>query len=225
MFVKIINELLGLIWDDLLEAVHSTKNDSAQFHGQFHPSTIKNKNSIASGDNSNVTNDRSDPHMVRKYNKNPMDDAADGFEAFINYLIDHDLMDNIHFPQVYEVKHLDDTTGTHVNKFQIEKLIKLESLSREELVALTNSHFNPELVTADPFFIATTVSDAVTYPAQLNMKVKMESLKEALQIISDIRKEERRHLDIHANNLMVRRTPYGPQLVIADPFTYKSAYG
>lgn len=51
------------------------------------------------------------------------------------------------------------------------------------------------------------------------VSVKDDNLKEAIAIMKKM-KQQGYLPDIHYNNIMVRRSPYGPQPVITDPFMY-----
>lgn len=46
--------------------------------------------------------------------------------------------------------------------------------------------------------------------------IKNKKLKEALNLILD----SKRIVDLHFDNIMFRRTPHGPQLVLSDPLSY-----
>jgi hypothetical protein len=190
-----------------------------------------NPNRIGDGGYSTVTDDPSDPHMVRKYGHNPMHPdnekprRRDGFEVFIQYLIDHDLMDNNHFPKVYVNKKITDKSGAYINKFQVERLIEGSDLSIQERAFVEEQNFEPTVLSAfdDDEIIdgmAACIENAIHNPARGKRTLKSESLLEACHIIADIMLDSGARSDVHQANIMFRRTPYGVQLVINDPLTF-----
>jgi len=48
-----------------------------------------------------------------------------------------------------------------------------------------------------------------------------EDWLEAYNWVQSVAKKEGWYMDLHSENWMFRRTPYGPQLVIIDPFSWR----
>lgn len=166
-----------------------------------------------------------DPHLVQKYNIHPLGPkrarVADGFEQYVDFLIKYNLMDNVHFPKVYKVKTVTDAGGERKNFYEIEKLYPLRQMTDEELASISENVFGSSY-TLVPSNIAERIEYAVTDTAWRE-KIKSESLKNAIEALVKISKESDFSLDIHEDNIMFRRTPHGPQLVISDPFSFLKA--
>lgn len=210
------------MFDIIGEDLAQTQVSDRKYSGQFNYDRVRHKtrDELGRGAFSKVRPDREDPHMVTKQSVTPLGsnhlDKADGFDAFVKMLIDNDLMDDIHFPKVYKAQKVTDKTGTHKHNYTIEKLEPLKSLSREELASIEDSHMNPGY--DEDFPIWERIYDACRSARAREMYIKMESLKESCQSLEDMGDYSDFRLDIHRDNLMVRRTPYGLQLVFSDPF-------
>lgn len=228
---------------ELLERLIQPEQSSKQYRGHFndtpeyaHPDKI-----LGGGLYSVARDDKTDPHMVKKSNYRPMGNIKyngraerDPFDAYIDYIIDNDLMDNIHFPRVYNVKRIKDQDGKQVSKYQMERLVPLTNLSFEEFSALIETHFKQRL--ALPFdgntskwddyeykiardAIAQVLNAAAGGDGRALSTIKLYALEDAVNHINKLAKRTRATLDIHRENIMVRRTPHGPQLVITDPLS------
>lgn len=210
---------------ELLEQIQSVIAPEAKFRGQFQPAKYSIKGG-SYGTFARVVPDKKDPHMVIKndtsakwHSHNP-----DNYNKYISLLIERDLINsNIHFPRVYNIKKIVDKHGKFIFKYQMEKLIRLSELSEADLEILARN-------------ICSNISDGMTdrnlvnaiYDAIENecdgadrggQRLISKSLKQCIQIINDIGEEIGvPPNDIGGDNIMVRRTPYGPQLVITDPF-------
>lgn len=218
---------LGLLDENIAQTMASSVNYN---HPLRSLGGTTNSGRLGDGAYSVVTNDRSDPHMVRKYGHKPLKPDApikrDGFEVFIQYLMDHDEMDNIHFPKVYTNKKITDTTGAHINKFQVERLVPGSALSIQERAFIEEQNFEPNVLSAfdDSEIIdgmAACVENGVVNAARGKRTIKSESLLEACRIVREaIKATPGSRTDIHQDNIMFRRTPYGVQLVLNDPITF-----
>lgn len=214
----------------ILEAIVKTDVKPEQtFHGTFYP---KQFDKMRPSEFSVVAQSKTDPHMVKKHNHRPMDPDArrrfpvDGFNYYVNQLIDLDVTDNIHFPKIYAVKKINDQSHQFIHTYDTEKLETLNSMSRDELIKLCIESFgeDEDIETYNDSMLEYIIAGKIAYSLENNDygDIVSDELKEALRIIKQIAKSGiktryRYKLDIHEGNIMVRRTPYGPQLVINDP--------
>ena len=227
----------------LLELIQTTQS-SKQFHGKFGGKKRENHNrwkkGLGGGTQASVKDHPHDPHLVKKHNVKAYPDdngkLTDGFNSFVNYLIEHDLMDNVHFPKVYDIKEIVDKNGRKIYTYDMEKLVKSEDLSREELEAFCERTFIPETVIEflDDAATAPTRGDHEPYRLRLLDKftnvfdsalnygnvadLQDESLKFAFEIIHQIATHLQKNSDLHHSNYMWRRSSTGVQIVITDPF-------
>lgn len=216
----------------LIEPEHTTQKYRGEFHGRINRPP-RDKGVLGHGAFSVVRDDPKDAHMVKKSHYRPMgtkhprfqNPETDGFDSFAEYLIKNDINDNIHLPRVYSAKKIEDKHGHTVSKYQIERLESLKNLPDDAILTIAGTHFEFSeryLKNADRYEIienmASRLSNAVLYPYG-SAGLRIDSLKDAVRIIAQILDATDRHLDIHGNNIMARRTPHGLQLVITDPMS------
>lgn len=134
------------------------------------------------------------------------------------------LDENPYFPKIYSivVKELD--KGMVVYAVDMERLTPLKNLRLPELKAIADRVFGEKM--ADELFaefktpkeareeLASHFDDILYGTADLKY-IKDPHLKEALKIVKRLGKKTT--IDLHDENIMVRRGPYGNQLVITDP--------
>lgn len=156
---------------------------------------------------------------------------------------------NPFFPKIYKLQTFRDKEGKYTYSVNMEQLHALKTLSSEEAIRIGRELFtnfdgvfkavrkeqnvqgsrpsrNPEadenkirlqhLVTI--MTLARCFNDAIQ--ADTVTHVTNTHLKQAIMLIHKIMKSsEDRAPDLHTGNLMVRRGPFAPQIVITDPIT------
>ena len=65
--------------------------------------------------------------------------------------------------------------------------------------------------------------DLADYSSNLRQEIKDPHLLAAIEFIKKVAREENYGTDLHADNIMVRRTSVGPQIVINDPLGFSQA--
>lgn len=206
---------------ELLEAIVKPKIElPKQFRG-----TLKDNRFNGIEAFSKVRDKRNDPHLIQKYSHTPMtSEWEEGFMLFTKYIVKHDLMDNIFFPKIYKVGQIKDANGKHIDKYDIERLEQTTSLSHDEFVAIYDKIFNNPPKVYNERVLASQLHNAIEHFDGSN--IKDPELLTALEAINKLANEVKRkylklhvtvNVDIHSDNIMIRRTPYGPQLVINDP--------
>lgn len=205
-----------------------TEISDKRYNGAFNydRAAVKTRDELGRGAFSKVTPDKHDPHMVNKTNIVPLGknhaDKADGFKQFVTLLSDSGMRDNIHFPKVYKANTTTDKTGTHKSSYSLEKLEPIKSVSREELRALEETHMNPGH--SEDMELHERIYDACRSATARERYIKLDSLKEACETVMEMDDVSDFRLDINPGNIMVRRTPYGLQLVLSDPFGMIKSY-
>jgi hypothetical protein len=161
------------------------------------------------------------PHDVVKINYQV--DVKDGYHAFVKALIDNErARDSIYFPRIRSVRELQ-TPGADFPYLlvRMEQLLPLQALTREELIGLATRHTDiPEKDIVDQYEIwdiIYLISKAINPRTHSPYKVTDTKLKNAIRWVEELGKKENSSVDLHSDNIMARRTPYGPQLVISDP--------
>lgn len=224
---------------DLLEELIDSSKKEKTYKGTLSLDRFKprktSSDTIAHGSHATVKADKNDPHMVvkhntRAYKANPTEKDLhfgnynnDGFNEFIEYIINNNLTDNIHFPKVYNITTITDKDGSRVHKYTMERLVndldvdeKLRDASIESLV--TEEYFKSLEWHDNPFIaFCKSMEHYVRGNRDLDF-ITSESLIEALKIVRQAAlKIGKNRLDMHAGNFMWRRTSFGLILVITDP--------
>lgn len=212
-----LSEMLDLLPERFTDIQMSDRKYGGQFNMAH--AAKRSPDELGRGMYSKVTPSE-DPHMVDKTSIRPLGPAhrskADGFAFFVNILVENDLMDNIHFPKVYKSAKTTDSTNTHRHGFTIEKLEPIDNLSDEEFNSLIETHMLRPC--ASTTVLADQLNDACNNAYGRKNYIRMESLRDACEILDEIDDVSDFRMDLHDGNIMVRRTPHGPQLVFSDPF-------
>lgn len=230
-----MNHEYGDFFQLILEELFQTDRVEKQYGGTLRKQRGRRSgmNEIGKGTQSAAKFDRNDPHMIVKHSMEPYEKNIrdDGFNAFINYLINNKLMgENIHLPRVYNVKTIRDANGKHIHKYTVEKLIAYNDISKDEILAFAEVHLQPDsmqfsdheddsvFVTNAFRLIAMHLGKCILYPTLIKDYVRSETLAEALKIIRQASMELGKPEDLHPGNYMWRRGSTGLTLVFNDPF-------
>jgi hypothetical protein len=167
----------------------------------------------------------------------------DAYLGYINLLANNDRMaSNPYFPRVYDVKiypyeseyaRTKEWTGEYV--VEMEELQSIEDLSVEEVNMLGNRMFKywkqrgseiahdmfsylPSNMQIPAALIA-MIREAVNQYSSTDFEyqIKDKKLTEAVMLLRELISKGYIEEDLHINNVMIRRTSVGPQLVITDP--------
>jgi hypothetical protein len=179
-----------------------------------------------------------DPHEYVKTTHKPSylhDDAYYLYVSAIAHLQKKNYR-NPYFPVVYQVKVTSDPRGMDRPRYRIETLQSFENYPVESIMGMIDRMFiNPEYVISRKVEYTNEKNKGVlwrdmadyldkivmgAHDAEMLSNVKDPLLKQALSVINKILlKRESFEPDIHHNNIMIRGTPVGPQLVLMDPIS------
>lgn len=221
--MKYLSEMLDILGEDITQTQVTDKRYTGQFNWKKAGQATRDQ--LGDGAFSRVRPDHRDPHMVNKETRKPLGGQTgreDGFGPFIRYLVKHGHMDNIHFPKVYKANRTTDRNNEHKDSFQIERLEDPRKLSKEEIAFLIEANFTDRMYEHSVEEMASVLERSVTSDMILEKYVGSDTLKEAIHIVRAAKKELGFQLDLHQENIMVRRTSTGLQLVISDPFGYSN---
>ena len=217
-FLVPIIEDFDVLNERIIQTSMSDKTYPGTFNNVRHSRVSKDE--LGRGAFSKVTPDHNDPHLVKKTNITPLGkqhaDKADGFEQFVRLIDESGMNENIHFPRIYRATKVTDAQGTHRSSYSMEKLEPIKSLSFEDSKTLEQTHMTEGY--SEDASLSDRLYDACRSPSARERYVKMESLKEACEALYEMDDVSDFRLDIHKDNIMVRRTPYGVQLVFSNPF-------
>lgn len=215
---------------EIIEPQVSSGRYSGSFSGGYKgdyeskDSMSVDKGTVGRGLFSTVKADK-DPHMVKKYTTNFEED--DVFDLYVRFIIKNKLHENPYFPRIYNFKEIRDKEGKPLYKYQIEKLQNITNLEKPELEFIIDKlfgngffekHLSGETKRSIIYELANAVETAIEN--DVGNKIKDDDFKKAAKLIRMFAKSKKCpncRIDLHQNNIMARRTPYGVQLVITDP--------
>lgn len=208
-------------------------------HDEKNLEKIDNADDPRNGHYSHITKDI-DPHLINKISHRP--DPA--YNTYVDFLIHNKLaQSNPHFPRIYINNTYQNTKSSTDNKklWRMEKLpytfmtylFKMDGNysmgnieeTEDRMKNLANLYFkdpskyNQEGLT--PKQINQLANDMFD-DLKISDLIKLDSWKEALEILYEFFNNHPFSDDFHMNNMMVRTTSYGPQLVITDPVSKES---
>lgn len=143
----------------------------------------------------------------------------DPIYQFVRMCLNH--QDNSHFPKIYSVKQYpgDDTDELRL-ALTMERLYPMEWDDIKTYVKMLG--INPDDWSQfDQTTLSLHVKDMLEKPNVRYKIYKMTtdpSLKQAMKLLEPLFRNY--SADMHFGNVMVRKTPQGPQLVFMDPVTY-----
>lgn len=232
---------------ELLEDLSRPEVSDRRYNGVFknhheQPFNVQQstkKRTLGQGFYSSVKSHRTDPHLVQKNNHRQMARDTDGFNVFVEWLIQQGKQENIHFPRIYNIKRITDRNGNVVHSYDIERLIQAEAeeVSKEDIVAFHEHNIHEDAMDMEGL-LARDDWDEDTFKEMyfkhlckvLNRAVKekifsyflTDSMKSAVATMVMATQDESVHQiyypDFHPGNLMWRRGPTGLILVFSDPF-------
>lgn len=175
---------------------------------------------------------RSDPHQISLRQRQPLEKEADIKKdpkyAWAQTAIEY-ATDNPFFPRIYDLTVKTDPSGRKLPRYRMEKLQHLDSLPTETLIGMYDSLFNDEAPfdpTDSPTSVATSIARKINGAVENNNlnSIENEELKDLISVLANMLiHNENFYADIHRNNIMVRGTSVGPQLVITDPIANLSS--
>lgn len=167
------------------------------------------------------------PHDVRKVSRHLNASKLDGFFYFLKALEQHpDENTNPYFPRIRSVTVYESPHADAVYTAQMERLFPLSSLNPEQVDHLWRKAFGEVPEDDDR---AGGAGDLISDIREIMLGgIKMSDWKKtdrdllkAIRFIREVASEYQVGIDLHVGNVMVRHTPYGPQLVLTDPLGFR----
>ena len=191
-----------------------------------------------SGSYGTVYQDRDNPHEVMKFSTPPEMDRGKGtMDGYLNYIreiaANENIQENPWVPRIRKLRLHRDKKGVVVDySVRLESLQQLSSLKIPELLAMgerlfkgaaykqieqsSNEPRNPEYWTTTALIDA--IRRCIYEPEEAHRITNDDDLIQYAHWHAIVHKRNQRSLDIRGPNIMVRRTPYGTQPVITDPW-------
>lgn len=197
--------------------IDSIKNDSMK----------SNKGEIGYGMYGKAVPNKKSPFTVKKNNFFPLKniDNNDGYMYYIRSIVSNKMaQSNPFFPRVYDIIYLIDKDGKQRYRAEIEKLEHSHAFSVEELTQMLKTLYPKRLIGTYNDVYQLTHRLCYLIRQHINKRnayaPKNEKFKECLDFIIELQNKNNEFVgyDFHDNNIMYRRTGFGPQLVITDPF-------
>ena len=210
--------------DEILEAFDTQVSDKTTSRS-FRPSVPpKSEDELGRGSFS-IARPSKDPHTIKKrqFNDPSLRKESDVFQDYARVVYKNKLWDKIHFPRIYSAKTLKDKEGNVLHRWEMEKLLPLDSLAKNDHDELY--HFFAKYVPEDYALSVRSFLDVLDQAAHTGNvdKIDDENLQRAIKWLHQMyrhfaKKYDKMRFDLRPSNVMVRRTNTGPQLVFSDPF-------
>lgn len=208
---------------------------------------VPGRERIGSGYEADAYSNENDPGNIDKIAKPGKIKSLsnDAYYQYLDALAHNErIANNPFFPRIFNLKTFRSKDGKYTYKVNMEKLNPLDTLSLEELVRIGNelfSDFNAvyqerkeghesvnKMRTKSEYATNVLTRLAQTALAQCfhsvltasgpSTNIKNAHLKQAMMLIRSVLYKNKRFVaDLHKGNIMVRRGPFAPQLVITDP--------
>lgn len=200
---------------------------------------------VHTGGHANTYINNNDPGTATRVTRTVQDIKKDSYFKYLSAIAKSDrIQRNPYFPKIYSVRVVPDKHGNQMYSVEMERLLEFNTLSAEECVMLGERLFfnftgfakeyvarRRELISTQQrntvsmkskgtagFVLLKAIEKCINFGEKVATYVKDPKLKEALIILRDlIKKDEDVVPDIHDGNIMIRRGPGGPQLVLTDP--------
>lgn len=184
-----------------------------------------------------------EPGTVTKVVRKIEDINKDAYFQYVSALAKNDrISNNPFFPRIYKIKVVKDKQGNDLYSVEMERLLPFETLSNEECNMIGErlffnyagferdalayakeiaSSFHRDALTTEgnaKFALLKAIEKCLRNLKEVATYIKDPKLKAALMILQSLLKKNKNFdADIHSGNIMIRRGPGGPQLVILDP--------
>jgi hypothetical protein len=177
-----------------------------------------------------VLNNKRDPHTVLRHNSNVINPHVDSSSPYYKWLVSTKAYDsNPYFPRIYARSTVKDKSGKTLITHEIEKLHSLDALEPEVLEGIYTALFDENAIERassfakkysmnDKHFKKLILLNCLDWTFDGRVQTSDEQLQQALKKARELSFEnEIGGPDMHEENVMVRLTPHGPQLVLTDP--------
>lgn len=215
-YIKYLNEAVTEVPHDVEETDHSvesilTRETNKRKYGRT-PSGEKIK-VIGKGMFGKVY-DEGDPHSVTKvaksYDSNPHNDPYVNYVSQVNHY-DNESHENPHFPRVHSIQSISGHDGT-VHIVKMERLHPIKDLSPEERDAMWHHAMGEQDKAKKHTASGKKLASLAERPPE-----EAEHLAATRSVVDNFLGGMHTKDDYHSGNVMARRTPTGPQLVVTDP--------
>ena len=171
---------------------------------------------------------RNEPKMGVKQSLRPLPEQDDAYYTYIKTISQNDTMSsNPYFPRVYGINTTKDNHGKIIYKINMEHLKNLKDIPKDDLISLLSRMFDGTIL--NKYHIISSNNDNRIFYDRIGQIIRDvaygkvqtidDNLRNALKLIQKIRNEHNYANDINKNNIMIRRTNLGYQLVITDPLS------
>lgn len=147
----------------------------------------------------------------------------DGYLVYLKVVLSSGI-DNPYFPRVDDLTiRTNPDTGRSMYRVNLQKLVPFSSdkiYGNDDLMeSLYNDMFTEKTTSYDDYGPAGGIKYNISNMADIGNfeKIKDPELKQALEIILKLQRDNNFQMDLHSGNMMWRITGFRPQLVLTDP--------
>ena len=232
-------ELIGISGKDIDKSMSDIENtDFDEYHQLkvFLKQHGIDGQEIGDGLYSVVISDDDDPGTVKKVSYGSFGQGytlesllKDGYFNYLISMAENNRMDwNPYLPKIYSIKFFKSKDDLIAFTLEMERLYSIYDLSVEEIAFIGDKifdDFSARLERQEVHGVNGWLDSLIRYIEYstqgrghaYGIKIIDSRFRHAMSIVSKLRRSNKGAIDIHHGNVMVRRTRYGPQLVITDP--------
>lgn len=129
---------------------------------------------------------------------------------------------NPYVPEIYKIIKIRDSNGQIIPRYEMRSYEPWSNFKKPELVSILAKISPVEVESMDPDYTADDIWSVITglvyHAARADKETEDPELNQVMEIIRNVvASNPAFDYDMHSGNFLIRRTPYGPQLVITDP--------
>ena len=208
--MKILEIISPSIIDKNTKQKFNFRNANDYYEKYFTQGEDEHSGSYARGEE-----DERDPHMFNKKSYFPSNLDKDAYYQYIKKIGPY-ISGNPYLPRVYIIKLIKHKDGHIKPEYKMEKLEGWENFDTDEIYAMSKRMFGPGNGCIRPSTIMNYCMRI--FEGIINTNGMDDKLIDALNLIYEVKNLNRDfHEDFSDDNVMLRRTKYGPQMVFIDP--------
>ena len=129
---------------------------------------------------------------------------------------------NPYVPEIYKIIKIRDSNGKIIPRYEMRSYEPWRNFKKPELVSILAKISPAEVESMDPDYTSDEIWFAITglihHAVKADKETEDPELNQVMEIIRNVvASNPAFDYDMHSGNFLIRRTPYGPQLVITDP--------
>lgn len=227
-FPEIKYQRVSKLPDQYHHGADSLQQGGIAYQKGYNPRVMRSKGveHLGTGQFGSVYGHKDRPHDVRKISRSLNVQRLDGFFYFLKALSETpEENTNPYFPRIRSITVYTSPNENAVYTVQMERLFPVSSLSQQHVEYLWQRVLGEKDVVEEENntnALIAEIREIVLTGATRSLVNKADpDFLRAVRFIREVAGEYNVGIDLHKGNFRVRHSPYGPQLVFADPLGFK----